>query len=112
MGFDVGGHTVSHIDMAKTDTDTVRRELCESKATLEHQLGQPVQLFAYPFGGRQHMSPVALQLVREAGYVSCASAYGGLNPCRADAYDLKRVGISDWFADPYQFGAELLLGRI
>ena len=54
-----------------------RRELIESKKTLEDQTGRPVRWFAYPFGGRQNFRPERLPLVYEAGYEACFSGFGG-----------------------------------
>jgi peptidoglycan/xylan/chitin deacetylase (PgdA/CDA1 family) len=77
MGFEIGSHTVDHPDMARVSLDQARRELVESKRTLERKLGKPVRYFAYPFGGRDHFSPERLPLVNEAGYEGCVSAFGG-----------------------------------
>jgi peptidoglycan/xylan/chitin deacetylase (PgdA/CDA1 family) len=77
MGFEIGSHTATHADMAKVPLEEARRQLAESRKTLEHQLGRPARWFAYPFGGREHFSLDRLPLVHEAGYEGCLSAYGG-----------------------------------
>ena len=77
LGHEIGSHTVHHADMAKIDVDQARRELTESKKTLEDQLGRRVQWFAYPYGGRDNFLPERLPLVYEAGYRGCFSGYGG-----------------------------------
>jgi len=47
----IGSHTLSHpADMAKLPLEDQQKELTESKATLEQQLGHPVPYFAYPNG--------------------------------------------------------------
>ncbi len=111
QGFDIGCHTDSHINMATSDPDTVRSELLLSKQKIEQEIGKEVKLFAYPFGGRNQISDNSLQLVREAGFISCASCYGGTNRPIEDPYNLKRIGIATWFASPHQFGAELIMGK-
>jgi peptidoglycan/xylan/chitin deacetylase (PgdA/CDA1 family) len=77
MGFEVGSHTVTHANMAAVSPEQARRELVESRITLEAQLGRPVRWFAYPFGGREHFRPELLPLVEEAGYEGVLSGFGG-----------------------------------
>jgi peptidoglycan/xylan/chitin deacetylase (PgdA/CDA1 family) len=111
QGFEIGCHTVSHIDMGTADAETVRTELTMSQRRLHQQLGSPARLFAYPFGGRHNICDASVELVREAGFMCCASCYGGVNPWPADPYRLNRIAIAEWFATPNQFGLELMLGR-
>jgi peptidoglycan/xylan/chitin deacetylase (PgdA/CDA1 family) len=111
QGFEVGCHTDTHIDMGSADPETVREELEISKRKLLDELGTPAQLFAYPFGGREHISARSRELVREAGFVCCISCFGGVNRQAANPYDLNRIGIADWFVTPDQFGLELVLDK-
>jgi peptidoglycan/xylan/chitin deacetylase (PgdA/CDA1 family) len=112
LGFDIGGHTVNHIDMGSAAPDVVRNELSVSKHILERELGRPVTLFAYPFGGVNNICERSIEIVKESGFISCASCYGGVNAGLADPYRLKRIGIAQWFASPHHFGFELMLGRV
>jgi peptidoglycan/xylan/chitin deacetylase (PgdA/CDA1 family) len=77
LGHAIGSHTVHHADIAQLSVEETRRELIDSKQTLETQLGRPVELFAYPFGGRGNFPPERLAMVYEAGYRACFSGYGG-----------------------------------
>lgn len=111
QGFEFGCHTDTHIDMACADEQTVRGELELSKEKLRQELGVSTKLFAYPFGGKQHINERSLELVRENGFSCCASCYGGSNAPLADPYDIRRIGIAGWFMTPHQFGFELLTNR-
>jgi peptidoglycan/xylan/chitin deacetylase (PgdA/CDA1 family) len=111
QGFHVGSHTDTHINMAATDAQKVRDELEISKRKLRQELDLDVDLFAYPFGGREHMSASARELVRQAGFSCCASCYGGVNSTSPDPYDLNRIGIAEWFDTPDQFGFEVVTNR-
>jgi peptidoglycan/xylan/chitin deacetylase (PgdA/CDA1 family) len=111
QGFEFGCHTDTHIDMASVDEQTVRAELEHSKGILRQELGVSTELFAYPFGGKEHINERSLQLVREQGFSCCASCYGGSNAPLADPYDIRRIGIADWYKTPHQFGFELLTDR-
>lgn len=112
MGFEIGSHTDSHIDLAVADPATVRADLAASQRKLVEALGAPARLFAYPFGGSDHITQSARELVREAGFICCAGCYGGVNPATPpDPFALRRIAIADWFRSPHQFGFELATGR-
>jgi len=75
---------------------------------LERHLGEPVDLFAYPYGGRHHLAEANRALVRAAGFRCCCSCYGGITHADADPFSLQRVPVSPWYQSPHQFGFELL----
>jgi peptidoglycan/xylan/chitin deacetylase (PgdA/CDA1 family) len=77
LGHEIGGHTVTHPNMAEVSDEQARFELVEAKRVLEEKLGQRVRWFAYPFGDRQHCRPDQSALVRACGYEGCVSAYSG-----------------------------------
>ena len=99
MGFTIGSHAVNHIDCAAEPADAVRLELKQSRTDLERELGATEVVFAYPYGGRQHMTAERLEMVKQAGYTACLSAYGGSNVARVDRYNVLRRGIHWGFGD-------------
>ena len=109
--FDIGGHTVHHVDMGVESPEVIREELTQCRALLEEKLGEPARLFAYPFGGRSNITPASVELVREAGFECCVSACGGVNPPIADPFLLNRISVGGWFATPHQFAFEILSRR-
>lgn len=98
-GFTIGSHTVTHIDCASEPTAVVWDELVRSQADLHRELGLETCILAYPYGGRQHMTPDRLDLVKQAGYSGCLAAYGGVNIGAVDRFDVRRGGISWAFTD-------------
>jgi peptidoglycan/xylan/chitin deacetylase (PgdA/CDA1 family) len=64
-GVTIGAHTRTHPSLPDVDAETARAEITGSKADLESELGQPVDLFAYPFG--RH-GPAAVTAARNAGF--------------------------------------------
>jgi peptidoglycan/xylan/chitin deacetylase (PgdA/CDA1 family) len=112
QGFDIGCHTETHLDMATADPAVVRAELALSKQKIETEIGKKIRLFVYPFGGRNQISDRSIELVREAGFISCASCYGGTNEPLGDPFNIKRIGIATWFSTPHQFGAEIMMGKV
>ena len=98
-GFTIGSHSVNHIDCAAEPEEKVRAELADSRDHLQRELGVVDPLFGYPYGGRQHMTPQRLELVKQAGYHACLSAYGGSNIGSVDRYNVLRRGIHWQFTD-------------
>jgi peptidoglycan/xylan/chitin deacetylase (PgdA/CDA1 family) len=111
-GHDIGFHTQNHPDLGSVSADIARRELTESSARLDAELGEHSGLFAYPFGGKKNMSSANQAVVDELGVRCCLSAYGGTVRPGDDPRRLKRITISNWFLSPYQFGLEFVLGRL
>ena len=98
-GFAIGSHTVNHIDCASEPESVVRSELTRSRDDLQRELGLTETWFGYPYGGRQHMTLQRLELVQQAGYKGCLSAYGGRNIGRVDRFNVLRRGIHWEFSD-------------
>ncbi|EQD78719.1 Polysaccharide deacetylase domain protein, partial [mine drainage metagenome] len=109
--FEVGAHTDLHVDLGTLEATSVRTELSRCRAKFEAELGVSPTLFAYPFGGRENISPASLALVREAGFHCCLGAFGGVNSPDADPFRLNRINVGGWFATPHQLGLEILLRR-
>jgi peptidoglycan/xylan/chitin deacetylase (PgdA/CDA1 family) len=99
MGFTIGSHTVNHIDCAGEPEAVVWDELTRSRDTLRQELGIQDVTLGYPYGGREHMTPQRLDMVRQAGYAGCLSAYGGVNLHSVDGFDVRRRGIHWGFSD-------------
>jgi peptidoglycan/xylan/chitin deacetylase (PgdA/CDA1 family) len=110
QGFELGAHTCNHIDLGVVNGDEARREIANSGARLTEETGEPVTLFSYPFGRRQQITDANRQLVRDAGYECCVSAYGGSVTPESSPYELARMPISQWYFSAYQFGFEAMTG--
>src|SRR5262249_28429729 len=46
----IGGHTVTHRNLAQASESAVRWEIAENRRFLQNVTGKPVEHFAYPFG--------------------------------------------------------------
>jgi hypothetical protein len=64
--FEIGAHTLHHVNLSGTSQDQARLEVTESKAWVEEVVGAPCRMFCPPKGkfSRRH-----LEMIREAGYV-------------------------------------------
>lgn len=109
LGCEVGSHTATHVDLGVIGGEKAIREIHDSKATLELELGRPVPHFGYPYGGRVNMTSENVEAVRAAGYRTCMSAYGGVITAGANLYDLRRFPVSPWHRSPWQLGLEMLM---
>jgi peptidoglycan/xylan/chitin deacetylase (PgdA/CDA1 family) len=85
-GVEIGSHTITHAHLTRLDDAELGRELTESRARLEDELGEPVTTLAYPYGEEDARVRAA---ARAAGYVE---AYG-LPGRRGDDFSLRRLGI-------------------
>ena len=109
QGFEIGGHTMNHVDLGMVDAEEADREIRGSLARLEQELGRPVHHFAYPYGRREQITPGNRELVKDAGFASCLSSYGGVVRPGDDAHNIRRTPISGWYVSPYHFLFELIL---
>jgi peptidoglycan/xylan/chitin deacetylase (PgdA/CDA1 family) len=107
-GFDIGAHTRTHADLGQIGGASAHDEILGGRLELEEQLGEPVDLFAYPYGGRHNLADANRDLVRAAGFRCCCSCYGGVTHADADPFSLPRIAVSPWYGSPHQFGFELL----
>ncbi len=92
-GIDIGAHTRSHADCGKIrDLDALRHEISGSGEVLEQAVGAAIRHFAFPYGMHNNLSSDAVRVVREAGYQSFSSAYGGFNLAGDDPFHIQRIG--------------------
>ena len=111
MGFTIGAHTRTHVDLGRIGSDEAEQEIRGVKADLEDRLGTAVDLFAYPYGGRANIAERNRELVRASGFRCCCSCHGGMTWPATNPFYLPRVPITPFHATPHQFGFDLILGR-
>jgi peptidoglycan/xylan/chitin deacetylase (PgdA/CDA1 family) len=111
-GHEVGSHTATHVNLGVVSGAEARHEIGEGKARLEAELAESSGLFAYPYGGREHLSEENKSIPKELGLRCNLSAYGGTVSLGDDPFTLKRTSITKWFTSPYLFGFELVTNRV
>ncbi len=90
-GISIGAHTVTHPILSRVETDgDTEREILESKACIERELGKAADLFAYPNGTPEDMNAVSVACVR-SHFRSAVTAIPGLNAPGADVFQLLRL---------------------
>lgn len=91
QGFEVGGHTCSHVDLSAIESPTeALSELQRDKAALEDLAGAPVKFFAYPFGRITNPHFDLQGVVHAAGYAGAVTLKAGFNFPATDPYLLRR----------------------
>lgn len=95
--FEVGAHTVNHVDLGQCSAPIAEAELRQGKSDLERIIGTLVKLFSYPFGREQNIRPEIIPLVEKAGYRAMFSAHGGYVSANSEMYALRRIGMSGQF---------------
>jgi peptidoglycan/xylan/chitin deacetylase (PgdA/CDA1 family) len=94
-GFEIGSHTVNHTNMGSADQATIKREVEESLATLNYELGEKPRAFSFPWGKPQDISGYAIQVAKGAKYYSAVSAYGGANTRTAKLFNIRRMDVGN-----------------
>jgi peptidoglycan/xylan/chitin deacetylase (PgdA/CDA1 family) len=89
-GFEIGSHTVEHTDLGRADEATIEREIRDSLAKLNDELGRRERAFAFPWGKPQNIPPRAAERIERAGYYAAASAYGFTNTRGASLFNIRR----------------------
>jgi peptidoglycan/xylan/chitin deacetylase (PgdA/CDA1 family) len=107
-GFEIGAHTINHVDLGVADAALAAAEIRGSRERLQAELDAPISMFAYPYGRREQITEANRALVREADLECCFSCYGGVVEAGANLYRLERTPITPWHVAPGQLGFELL----
>ncbi len=97
-GIEFGSHTVNHPKLYyELDAAQIRRELAESKAAIERELGEPIVSFAYPYAfpsADRAFVEMFTGLLRETGYESNVTTRIGRVRAEDDAFTLKRLPVN------------------
>lgn len=108
-GMSFGSHTVTHPQLSRLDAGAVINEIATSKQTIQDNLGESVDSFAYPFAFPESNKPF-IQMLRttliEAGYRQGVSTRIGTARRQEDHYFLRRLPMNS-FDDIALFRAKL-----
>ena len=67
-GHTIGGHSVSHYNLAVLDQSILEFEIKDDKKTIEETLKVPLTDFAYPFGRKKNYTTNVFGVAERAGY--------------------------------------------
>ncbi|OJH36874.1 polysaccharide deacetylase [Cystobacter ferrugineus] len=86
-GFEFGAHTLGHVVLTHEPLDVVEREVRESKALIERELGKPVRDFAYCNGW---YSDDVIDVLMRNGFRSAVTTEDMANRIGGNPFTLKR----------------------
>jgi peptidoglycan/xylan/chitin deacetylase (PgdA/CDA1 family) len=86
-GWEIGAHTRSHCSLPTVSLEVAIEEIALSQQSIQAQLGQPIQVFAYPYGAS---NPTVAQIVRQH-FDGAVGTKLGLVQSNADPYLLNRI---------------------
>jgi peptidoglycan/xylan/chitin deacetylase (PgdA/CDA1 family) len=90
--FELGAHTLTHVNFQQTNDEQKQKEICDGKLQLEQVFRVPVTSFAYPFGIYRSNDT---EMVRAAGFTSSVTTVSGIDyDIHAKPMELSRVKIS------------------
>lgn len=83
-----GSHTVTHAMLTQVSEERLLRELIDSRAQIEDELGGASDLLSYPNG---EMNDRVREAVISAGYRGAGSSIPGFNDSHVDSYTIRRI---------------------
>jgi peptidoglycan/xylan/chitin deacetylase (PgdA/CDA1 family) len=89
-GFEIGAHTLDHVDLTKQPPAQLRRQVDDSRQILRQRLNVPVNTFAYP-SGRENAAVV--KEVATAGFASAVTTAFGSRHTAANLLTMARVRV-------------------
>jgi peptidoglycan/xylan/chitin deacetylase (PgdA/CDA1 family) len=103
-GMSIGSHTHDHELLAKLSPEQQLRQCQLSREMISQELGLAVDAMAYPVGSRGSFSEVTRRCLRETGYRTAFSYYGGVNTGSEaiSSFDVNRISVIGP-ADPSHF---------
>lgn len=107
-GMEVGAHTVHHPILRSLAEEEARREIEDSRRSLERITGRPVRSFAYPNGRPGDDYTVRdRDLVAALGFDCAAATTSGVATRNSDFFQLPRF--TPWDPEPSRWLSRLLL---
>jgi peptidoglycan/xylan/chitin deacetylase (PgdA/CDA1 family) len=98
-GMDVGSHTQTHADLNSISLEEAKRQIQDSKRTLEQALSCEVRHFCYPYG---RFRVEHTKMVKEAGYTTATTTNRGRVTPKDDPMALRRIMVAR-ATNPLQF---------
>lgn len=97
----IAAHTTNHFALAKLRSEDARREIADSIARVEQELGKPVRHFSYPYGDEGSAGEREFEIARDLGIETAVTTRKGLiRTAHADAMTaLPRLSLNGDYQD-------------
>lgn len=90
-----GSHTCKHFLLDRIDKELMKKEIINSKKTLEEMIKKEVDAFAYPNG---NYNKKIIEVVKDAGYKAAFTTQYGVNTGKTPQFELKRIRVDENFS--------------
>jgi len=113
-GMEIGGHTVTHLNLPNADPNDARSEIIDCKRLIEGKIDRQVDHFSYPNGGDyDYYNDDVKGYVIQAGYSTATTSNNGLAGFASDPFELNRIRITDQLSEiVYQIECEALINKV
>ena len=92
----IGAHTVTHVRLSALNKHDQELEIFNSKKHLEEILNSKIEIFSYPFGGRNDYTKQTVEIVKKVGFRKAASNYPGQFHRWKDPFQIPRQLVRNW----------------
>jgi hypothetical protein len=101
-GMEIGSHGTEHRMLGRLPMDEMRREVFDSRAALQRELGTRADVLSYPVGSDDAIGPAVIQAVEDAGYrMACSYVTGTGQMAAATRFSMPRLPVevmgASWF---------------
>jgi len=90
-GMSIGSHSLNHYDLSRLSTESMSKEIADSKKILEDTFGISIDDFCYPYG---KYNLKITKKVKYFGYKRGITTKRGLYKSSDNNYDIKRVPVN------------------
>lgn len=92
----IGGHTHTHVPLAKLEDERQRADLEKCAEILHERVkSQGLWPFSYPYGKSDTFNPFTIQTLRGLGFACSFSTEVGTNEVKTDPYSIRRIDPKD-----------------
>jgi peptidoglycan/xylan/chitin deacetylase (PgdA/CDA1 family) len=110
-GMAFGSNTHTHEILSKLSVERQFEEVRHSRKLLEMRLDRPMEVLAYPVGGRNTFTQETVEVLKQAGYKAAFSFYGGFNrEGETKPFDVLRIGVGPQHHS--QFRLRMVVGSL
>jgi peptidoglycan/xylan/chitin deacetylase (PgdA/CDA1 family) len=113
-GMDIGGHTMTHLNLPNAKEADAFTEINNCKRTIEEHIQKPVKHFSYPNGGKyEYYNETVVNMVKQAGFSTASTSENGLVYPGSSLYKLKRIRVTEKIAEIlFQISCEPSVNKI
>ena len=98
---DIGAHTCMHPMLSRLSAGEQQQEISRSKELLEEIVGNRIETFSYPYGGRSDYSEQSVECVQRSGFRLACSNFEGHVRASTDPYQLPRYLVRNWDGETF-----------